>query len=68
MRDSEGEEEKVKMEKNGANFASTLSPYIPPRKLDAKPVKELKEAKYGTFTSLFPESVQFMGESLGKIP
>ena len=56
------------MEINGATFPSPLPPYIPSRKLDTKPVKESKDAKYGTFTPLFSKSVPFTRETLGKIP
>lgn len=48
-------------------FPSPLPLYISPRKLDAKLVRELKDAKYGTFTPLLPESVLISGEIIGKV-
>ena len=67
VRDSEEEAQKVQMEIDGTTFPSPLTPYIPLRKMKAKPVKELKDMKYGTFTPLFLESVRFTRETLGQI-
>lgn len=67
VRESEEEVEQGKMETYGAVFPLLLPPYIPPRKPNEKLVKELKHAKYGTFTPLLSESVQFTRETLLKI-
>jgi len=44
-----------------------LPSYIPPRKTNTKLAKDTKDAKYGTFTPLFPEDMLFEGEILGNI-
>jgi len=49
-------------------FSSPLSLYFPQRKSNAKPVKDNKDARYGTFTPLLLQNIPFEGELLGKIP
>lgn len=56
------------METEGATISSPLPPYFPPRKPNAKLVKDSKDVKYETFTPLLPEKVPFEGQLLGKIP
>lgn len=48
-------------------FTSSLPSDIPLRKPNSKPVKDSKDAKYGTFTPLLSEVVSFSREILGKI-
>ena len=60
--------EEIQAEEGGAMFISPLPSYISLRKPSAKPVKDSKDVKYGTFTPLFPEVVAFSGDILGKIP
>lgn len=55
------------MEIDSDTFPFPLPPYIPLRKPNAKPVKDLKDAKFSTFTPLFPGLVPFTGELLRKI-
>lgn len=55
------------METKGTIIPSFFPPYIPTRKSDAKPVKDLKDMKFDTFTLLLPTKVSFHGDTLGKI-
>lgn len=68
MIDSEEEVEQVQIEIDVAVFPSPLPPYVPLRKMNEKPVKYLKDVKYGIFTPLLLESMPFAIEFLGKIP
>jgi len=59
--------EEIQAEEGGAVVISPLPSYIPPRKLNVKPTRDAKDAKYGTFTPLLSEDVLFAREILGKI-
>lgn len=56
------------METKGIEIPFVLPPYMPPRKLNAKLVKDPKDIKFGTFTPLLLEEVLFDDKVLGKIP
>lgn len=68
IHDSEEEAEVHWMEIEGTKTPFVLPPYMPPIKLSAKPIKDPKDAKFGTFTPLLPKEVSFDDEVLGKIP
>lgn len=43
------------METECVEIPSVLPPYMPPRKLSAKPINDPKDAKFGMFTPLYDE-------------
>lgn len=49
-------------------ISAVISHYMPPRKPNAKPIKEPKDGKLDVFTVLLHEEVLFEGEVLGRIP
>jgi len=55
------------MEVESATILSLLPPYLPPKKPNAKPVRDSKYTKYGTFTPFLLEKIPFEGELLGTI-
>lgn len=56
------------MEKEDEDIPVVLPPYMPPKKPNAKLVKEPKEGKTSTYTPLLQGEVPIDGEVLGKIP
>lgn len=55
------------VETEGEKIPSVLPPYFPLRKLGAKPVKDLKDTNFGTFTLFLLQKVSFEDEVMGKI-
>ena len=55
------------MEIEDENIATIVPPYMPLRKPNAKPVKELNDGKFDMFTLFLPEEVSFDDELLGRI-
>lgn len=56
------------MEIESTTIPSPLPPYLPPKKPNAKPIRDSKDVKCGAFTPLILEKIPFEGELLRTIP